>query len=86
METILKSGRKEVRVSLPDRNVLGVLEPAATLPPLENLEEAVRGVLSSPTAGPSLAELVREKKPRTAAIIVNDMTRSTPTDKILPPL
>ncbi|MDR1875748.1 MAG: nickel-dependent lactate racemase, partial [Synergistaceae bacterium] len=40
----------------------------------------------SPTAGPSLAELVREKKPRTAAIIVNDMTRSTPTDKILPPL
>ncbi|MDR1731404.1 MAG: nickel-dependent lactate racemase [Synergistaceae bacterium] len=86
MDITLKYGRKEVRLSLPDRNVLGVLEPSASLPPIKDLGAAVRAVLATPTAGPSLSALMEEKKPRGIAIIVNDMTRSTPTYDVLPPL
>ncbi|MDR2174512.1 MAG: nickel-dependent lactate racemase [Synergistaceae bacterium] len=86
MKTLFKYGRGEVEISVPDRNVLGVLEPSSGAEPIRDLGEAVRGVLSNPTAGPSLETLVREKKPRSAAVIVNDMTRSTPSDKVLPPM
>jgi nickel-dependent lactate racemase len=86
MKINLKYGRKEIEFSIPDRNVLGVLEPSSILPPVEDLSEAVKGVLSNPTAGTNLESLVKEKKPRAVAIIVNDMTRSTPSDKVLPPI
>ncbi len=86
MDFKLKYGREEIGFSLPDRNVLGVLEPSGTLPPVADLREAVREILAVPTAGPSLARLIREAKPHRVAIIVNDMTRSTPTAEVLPPL
>ena len=86
MNIALKYGRGEIEFSIPDRNVLGVLEPSSTLPPIDDLREAVKGVLSTPTAGPSLDNLVKEIKPKSVAIIVNDMTRSTPSDKVLPPI
>ncbi|MDR2136718.1 MAG: nickel-dependent lactate racemase [Synergistaceae bacterium] len=86
MDTLLKYGRKEIVFSIPDRNLLGVLEPSSALPPVENLGQAVRAVLGTPTAGPSLEERVKERKPRSVAVIVNDMTRSTPSDQVLPPL
>jgi nickel-dependent lactate racemase len=86
MKIPFKYGRGEIEISVPDHNVLGILEPASTLPPADNLKEAVREVLASPTAGPSLETLVREKRPRSVAIIVNDMTRSTPSDEVLPPI
>ena len=82
----LKYGRVDIEFSIPDHNVLGVLEPSSTLPPIDDLGEAVKGVLSTPTAGPSLEKLVQDEKPRTAAIIVNDMTRSTPSEEALPPI
>jgi len=86
MNIPLKYGRGEIEFSIPDRNVLGVLEPSSALPPIDDLGEAVKGVLSTPTAGPSLEELIRDKNPRSVAIIVNDMTRSTPSDQVLPPI
>jgi nickel-dependent lactate racemase len=86
MNLSLKYGRGEAVFSIPDRNILGVLEPSSALPPIDDLREAVKGVLSTPTAGPSLEALVGDIRPRSVAIIVNDMTRSTPSDKILPPI
>ncbi|GHS89500.1 transcriptional regulator [Synergistales bacterium] len=86
MKTSLKYGRGEIEISLPDKNVIGVLEPSVHLPPITNLEEAVKGVLSKPTAGTSLVDLIKEKKPQSVAIIVNDMTRSTPSERVLPPI
>ena len=86
MDFKLKYGKEEVGLSIPDRNVSGVLEPSGTLPPVADLGAAVKDVLANPTAGPSLARLVREAMPHRVAIIVNDMTRSTPTAEILPPL
>ena len=86
MKIPLKYGRKEIEFSIPDRNVLGVLEPSSALPPIDDLHEAVRGVLSNPTAGPTLEALVQGNSPRSAAIIVNDLTRSTPSGEVLPPI
>ena len=86
MITELKWGREELRVELPDRNVLGVLSPAASLPPVGDLPGAVAAVLERPTAGTPLSRLVEELKPEKVAIIVNDMTRSTPSGEMLPPI
>ncbi|MDR1742072.1 MAG: nickel-dependent lactate racemase [Synergistaceae bacterium] len=88
MNVSLKYGRGEVTLDIPDENVKGVLEPAASLPPIDDLGAAVKGVLSNPTAGPSLEAIVKERggaeKLRSVVIIVNDMTRSTPSDLVLP--
>lgn len=86
MDITLKYGRKEIGFSLPDRNVLGVLEPSSSLPPVVDLDAAVRAVIAHPTAGASLEKLVADIKPRSVAIIVNDMTRSTPSEAVLPPI
>lgn len=85
MEILMKSGREEIALSIPDRNVVAVLEPSGGSP-VENLEEEVRRLLVSPTAGPSLEEIVAKGAVRSAVVIVNDMTRSTPTASMLPPI
>ncbi len=83
MKTVLKWGKEEITLSLPDKNVLGVLEPTGGTP-VGDLGEATADLLKNPTAGPSLEELVKELAPRSAAVIVNDMTRSTPSALMLP--
>ena len=85
MKTVLKWGKEEISLSIPEKNVLAVLEPSGG-EPVESLAAEVAGLVKEPTAGPSLERIVAEKKARTAAIIVNDMTRSTPTAEMLPPL
>ncbi|MBL3540723.1 lactate racemase domain-containing protein, partial [Aminivibrio sp.] len=85
MKTKLKWGREDIFLSIPDKNVLAVLEPSGG-EPVADLAAEVAGLVKRPTAGPSLEEIVSTHKPETAAIIVNDMTRSTPTAEMLPPL
>ena len=85
MNVDLKWGKETVSLSIPDENVLAVLEPSGGSP-VENLPAEVARLLKYPTAGPSLEEIVAANKPKTAAIIVNDMTRSTPSAGMLPPL
>lgn len=85
MKTNLKYGKGEVPFAVPDKNLLGVLEPSG-MEPIDDLEGKVRDLLDNPTAGPSLAELVESIGPDKVAIIVNDMTRSTPTSRLLPPM
>ena len=85
MKMVLKWGRGEVSLQVPDRNVLAVLEPSGG-EPVKDLGAAVRSLLGKPTAGPSLEELARKLRPRSAAVIVNDMTRSTPSSEMLPPV
>ena len=86
MITELKWGREETRVEIPDPNVLGVLSPSASLPPVENLAEAVAEILEKPTAGQSLREWMEKVSPKQVVVIVNDMTRSTPSGEMLPPI
>jgi len=85
VKTVLKWGKEEIFLSVPDRNVLAVLEPSGG-EPVADLAAEVARLVKHPTAGPSLEEIVAANKAKTAAIIVNDMTRSTPTAEMLPPL
>ncbi len=85
MEYLLPYGRKKLSLHLPEKHVLGVLEPKETRK-LESLEKTVEEKIALPDRGASLEELLRAKKPRSVAIIVNDLTRSTPTAKMLPPV
>ena len=83
MKTMLKWGKEEISLTLPDKNVLGILEPEGGTP-VGDLGQATAELLKKPTAGPSLAEQVRKIDPRSVVIIVNDMTRSTPSAEMLP--
>ena len=85
MKTKMKSGKEEIFLSIPDKNVIAVLEPSGGSP-VGDLGEEVRRLLAAPTAGPSLEEIVLKGPARSVAVIVNDMTRSTPTASMLPPL
>ena len=85
METRMRWGREELTLSIPDRNVLAVLEPKGGEPVADLAAESAR-LLKTPTAGPSLEKIVREMRPKRAVIIVNDMTRSTPSAEMLPPV
>lgn len=85
MKAALKWGRGEIALDIPDKNVLAVLEPSGG-EPVADLGAEVARLLKNPTAGPSLEEIVAARRPKTAAVIVNDMTRSTPSDVMLPPL
>lgn len=85
METIMKYGKKEISITIPDSNLLGVIEPAG-LAHIDDLDKEVRIKLENPTEGPSLSDLINIITPGKVAIIVNDLTRSTPTSRLLPPV
>lgn len=75
--------RTEV-VELPDKNLMGVLEPnAVTLPDLSE-EELVKQAILSPIASPKLRHLVRPGEK--IVIITSDISRPMPTAKVLPPV
>ncbi len=85
MELKLKWGHETVTFDVPDRNVIGVLEPEGGKQ-VADLWETTWDLLETPTAGEPLASLVERVAPKKIAIIVNDMTRSTPTQELLPPI
>ena len=85
MQTALKYGNDEILLNIPEKNVLGVLEPTG-LEPLVNLKKEVMDLLDSPTNGPGIAEIVHDNRIEKVAVIVNDLTRSTPTSRLLPPV
>lgn len=71
-------------LELPPRwNLLGVLEPNAP-PPVKDAGAAVREALSRPVDSPPLEEVARGA--RRAAILVDDLSRPTPADTLLPPV
>lgn len=81
----LKYGKKEIQLSLQDKNIIQILnskKQKALLHPVNRLKE----LLKNPTNSPSLKDLVNQKKASKILIIVNDITRPTPYEVILPPL
>lgn len=85
MESSFKYGKKELSLNIPDRNILGILEPVG-LDPIKDLDQEVRILLEKPTDGSSLSSLLNVNKPQKIAVIVNDLTRSTPTSRLLSPV
>ena len=70
-------------VTLPDKNVLAVLEANPVAYRLTGTDE-VRRALKSPIGAPPLREIVRPGE--TVAIVTSDITRLCPTWKMLPPV
>src|SRR5208283_1222623 len=70
-------------VDIPENADVTVLGPAS-VPIVENVEEALEEALDHPTGGPPFVDLIRSLAPRTVAIAVPDETRPTPVQTILP--
>ncbi|MGE5676211.1 MAG: nickel-dependent lactate racemase [Mycobacterium leprae] len=85
MESVLKYGKSTVTLRIPDHNVAGVILPKE-LPGLADPQAAVAAALAQPTGTPPLLELLKAKRPARIAVVVNDITRPTPYNAMLPPL
>jgi len=81
----LNYGKEEVQLPLPDKNILQVLN-LKEQEVLSNPEEKLKNLLKNPIGCPSLKDLIIQKKAKKILIIVNDITRPTPYEVILPPL
>ena len=81
----LKYGKEEIRLPIEDKNIIKILN-LGKQEVLLNPENKLRELLKNPIGCPSLRELIFQKKASKILIIVNDITRPTPYEIILPPL
>lgn len=79
----LKYGRETKEISIPARNLMGILEPE-DLPGVKDPLEEVRQALANPRGTPLLREMARGK--RNVVILCSDISRPAPSQIILPPL
>jgi len=82
MKISLPYGDESVSVEVPDRNLAGIIEPQE-LPAVDDEESAIVDALTHPV-GRHLSDIIHGGD--RIAIIANDITRITPTKKLLPPL
>ncbi|ACV61878.1 conserved hypothetical protein [Desulfofarcimen acetoxidans DSM 771] len=85
MQIKLKYGNSYMTAEINDRHVAGVLLPKEQAE-VDNPAGLVREALSRPIGTPLLSELAAQKKPDRVVVVVNDATRPTPYDHMLPPL
>ena len=83
MRVQMRYGHGTVAVNIPDKNLAGVLETAASVP-LADADKAVWQAISQPTTSPSLAEVAKGRD--SACIVISDITRPVPNQVILPPI
>lgn len=76
-------GESILRVSVPQRNLLGVINPNHVESPSHEDHE-IESALSNPIGTARLSEVVGEGD--RVAIIASDITRPSPSSKLLPPL
>lgn len=81
----LKYGKEEIQLPIEDKNIIKILN-LKKQKALLNPENKLRELLKNPIGCPSLRELIFQKKASKILIIVNDITRPTPYEVILPPL
>jgi lactate racemase len=76
-------GETTLELEIAERNLLGVYSPRQ-VPPLADLDDAIRCAVATPLGQPRLTEWIR---PADRVLIVSDdNTRSTPADRIVPVL
>ena len=83
MDFKLAYGRTYLHVDIPEKNLRHVLQPREA-PPIADVPGELARVLRAPTASPPLRDLAAGA--RTVAIVVDDVTRPTPTRVMLPPI
>jgi nickel-dependent lactate racemase len=76
----LRYGEDTRVVAVPEEKLLGIYEPGY-LPALPDTEAAVLSALENPIGGKGLTELASPAK--TVAVLVDDITRTVPTDRLL---
>ncbi|OGS20280.1 MAG: hypothetical protein A2252_12030 [Elusimicrobia bacterium RIFOXYA2_FULL_39_19] len=75
MDIELKYGHTHINFTIKDKNVLGVLElPKENFNPIDP-KTALIEALNNPIGTKPLAELIKEKKPKQIAVILEDITR-----------
>lgn len=79
----LTYGSSTLPVTVEDDHLLWYLEPGKT-DPIEDIGGKLRELLNDPVGSPPLAELLSPKDQ--VVIVVDDLTRPTPQEEILPPL
>ena len=85
MDVELKYGQGELRLTIPEKADVAILEPA-TLPRVENVQAALEHALARPLDRPPFRQMIEEIAPKTVAIAVPDETRPVPLGPILPVL
>ncbi len=83
MEIQLKYGAGKIKIAIPPRAQVTILEPAK-IPPLADFVSALAQALDRPLGCPPLQELLLARRPRTIALVVPDETRPAPLGEILP--
>jgi len=81
----LKYGKEEIQLPIENKNIIKILnlkEQEALLNP----ENRLKTLLKNPINSLSLKDLMNQKKAQKILVIVNDITRPTPYEIILPPL
>ena len=81
----LKYGKEEIRLPIENKNIIKILN-LEKQEVLLNPENKLRELLKNPIGCSSLRDLIIQKKAKRVLIIVNDITRPTPYEVILPPL
>jgi len=79
----LKYGKEKIRLPIEDKNIIKILNLKKHKVIL-NPENKLRELLKNPIGCLSLRELIFQKKASKILIIVNDITRPTPYEVILP--
>jgi len=80
-ELTVHYGESLLRLELDESRVVFDLQPA-DVPPVENVESEVRRALREPVGTPPLREMVRAGQQ--VVVMGDDVTRLTPTDRIVP--
>lgn len=83
MRVRLDYGRTGLEVEVPAERLLGVLDLRPAMP-LEDPDQAIAQALAQPIGTPPLGELARGR--RNACILVCDITRPVPNERILGPM
>jgi len=81
----LKYGDREIEYSLTEDKILDIITASEKEGLADSLAEVKRSIDNS-LGTPPLNKLVAEEKPKNVAIIVNDISRPTPYNYMLPPL
>ncbi|HHW06882.1 MAG TPA: nickel-dependent lactate racemase [Clostridia bacterium] len=83
MDISLKYGSSTLTVKLPEENLMGILEPA-DLPGVPDEPAEIRAALANPIGAEPLSVMAQGKK--NVVILVSDITRPSPSYKMLPPI
>ena len=85
IEVSLKYGNKSINFHLEDKNIIGILTAKRAISlkePIKKLEK----LLENPINSLPLEQLIKDKEAKKILIIVNDITRPTPYNILLPTL